>query len=175
MRAYVNSSSVRVVSVGHPRLHSFHPEHVANAFTYDSKHTFQHVLTRKDTEKFQVAPLMKKSTKMKRNTSINILEEERHHWSEVERMHDQTEEGPGCAIASKVEKTSWASQLPSKDGAARWKTGTTQKVLHENGTVHRNIQNFDKYPNAKVLRNGGKPKLDKSHTIGDEQPMEGVV
>ena len=25
-------------------LHSFHPEHVANAFTYDDKHTIQHVL-----------------------------------------------------------------------------------------------------------------------------------
>ena len=48
---------------------------------------------------------------MKRRTcSTSFLEEERQHWSELERMHDQIEEGKGCAVASKVEKEiCWAS------------------------------------------------------------------
>ena len=44
MQADVNSSSVRVESVDHSHLHSFHHEHVANGFTYDNKHTIQYVL-----------------------------------------------------------------------------------------------------------------------------------
>ena len=44
VHAYVDSSSVRVESVDHSHQHTFHTEHVANAFTYDDRHTSHHVL-----------------------------------------------------------------------------------------------------------------------------------
>ena len=34
---------------------------------------------------------------------FNILEEERQHWCEVERMHDQLEEGKGVVMVSKMD------------------------------------------------------------------------
>ena len=106
--------------------------------TYDTTRYCKVTICNFDEEEYQV----------EEEYLINILKEERQHRSEVERMHDQTEEGKGCAIASKVEKTSWASQLPGKDGAARRKTGTTQ-VLHENGMVYRKIQNKYNIPTVK--------------------------
>ena len=41
---------------------------------------------------------------------FNILEEERQHWCEVERMHDQIKEVKGGAVGSEMEQeVSWAS------------------------------------------------------------------
>ena len=54
VQAYVNSSSVRVGSVDHSHLQGFHPEHVANAFTYDNKHTSQYVLHEKILKSFNL-------------------------------------------------------------------------------------------------------------------------
>ena len=50
---------------------------------------------------------------------FNVLEEERQHWSEVERTHERIEESKCWVMASKMEEEdSWVSSQASLQMAA---------------------------------------------------------
>ena len=65
---------------------------------------------------------------------FSILEDERQHWCEVEKLYDQMGEVKSCASASNMEKeVSWASsqaRMVHQEGMPE-----TKKISQEDGTV----------------------------------------
>ena len=89
---------------------------------------------------------------------FNILEEERQHWCEVERMHDQLEEGKGVVMVSKM---GWARSLAREESR------------NQRGSCSRKQENF--ISSKKIVDTEECMWCTKPHTVGDEQPIEGVV
>ena len=80
--------------------------------------------------------MIKSFKKQREEDNFNILEEERHHWCEVEKAYGQIEEVKSCASATKIEKRiSWASSQSRMMQQER-KSETKRKFLNKNGMVH---------------------------------------